>query len=115
MGGETQEQVGGYLIDRYQLIEKRLPIFAKERAKRGRYYVTDNFLRSWLAALANPVSAINFVPAATLVSQADERLAHVEGQALEKLVSQLYEERSRKGVGDSTASAPASRPSTAAC
>jgi uncharacterized protein len=103
MGGETQEQVGGYLkilIDRFQLIEKRLPVFAKERAKKGRYYVTDNFLRSWLAALANPVSAINFVPVAKLVQQADERLADVEGQALEKLVGQLYEERSRKGVGD---------------
>lgn len=100
---ETQEQVGGYLkilIDRYQLIEKRLPIFARERAKKGRYYITDNFLRSWLAALVNPVSAINFVPAATLVRQANERLMDVEGQALEKLVGQLYAERSRKGVGD---------------
>ena len=46
------------------------------------------------------MSAINFVPVAKLVQQADERLADVEGQALEKLVGQLYEERSRKGVGD---------------
>jgi AAA+ ATPase superfamily predicted ATPase len=100
---ETGEQVGGYLkvlIDRFQLIERRLPIFAKEKAKRSRYYVTDNFLRAWLVALANPVAAINFVQVTKLVTQADERLADVEGHAFEKLVGVLYEERSRKGLGD---------------
>jgi AAA+ ATPase superfamily predicted ATPase len=100
---ETGEQVGGYLkvlSERFQLIERRQPIFAKPSAKRGRYYLTDNFLRAWLGALANPVSAINFVPIERLVGQADERLAEVEGHALEKLVGTLYEERSRKGMGD---------------
>lgn len=100
---ETGEQVGGYLkvlTDRFQLIERRQPIFAKQSAKRGRYYLTDNFLRAWLAALTNPVSAINFVPVAGLVKRADERLAEVEGHSLEKLVGLLYEERSRKGLGD---------------
>jgi hypothetical protein len=62
--------------------------------------VSDNFLRAWLAALANPVSAIAFRPTDRLVADADQRLADVEGGALEKLVGQLYEERSRKGVGD---------------
>mgnify|MGYP002078253241 CR=1 FL=1 len=40
-------QVGGYLqvlIERFGLIERRLPVFARPQAKRGRYYVTDNFL-----------------------------------------------------------------------
>lgn len=100
---ETSEQVGGYLKvlgERFQMIERRQPIFAKPTAKNGRYYLTDNFLRTWLAALANPVSAINFVPIARLVEQADERLADVEGHSLEKLVGVLYEERSRKGIGD---------------
>lgn len=100
---ETGEQVGGYLKvlgERFQLIERRQPIFSKPSAKRGRYYLTDNFLRAWLAALANPVSAINFVPVARLIEQADERLAEVEGHSLEKLVGLLYEERSRKGLGD---------------
>jgi hypothetical protein len=60
----------------------------------------DNFLRSWLAALHSPVSAINFRPEAGLVEQADERLAQVEGHGLERLAAQLYEERSRRGVGD---------------
>ncbi len=88
------------MIERFRLIEKKLPVFARQTAKRGRYYVTDNFLRSWLAALANPVSAIAFRPVEQLVREADQRLEDVEGGALEKLTGQLYEERSRKGQGD---------------
>ena len=40
-----------------------------------------------------------FRPIGELVNQADERLAIVEGYALEDLVGQLYEERSRLGIG----------------
>jgi AAA+ ATPase superfamily predicted ATPase len=101
--GNPDTQVGGYLkvlIERFGLMERKLPVFAKPEAKRGRYYVTDNFLRSYLAALANPVSAIAFRPLDGLIEEADQRLADVEGAALEKLVGQLYEERSRKGIGD---------------
>lgn len=101
--GNPDTQVGGYLkvlIERFGLIERKLPVFAKPAAKRSRYYVTDNFLRSWLAALANPVSAIAFRPLQELVDEADQRLADVEGGSLEKLAGQLYEERSRQGVGD---------------
>ncbi len=101
--GSPDTQIGGYLrvlIERFGLIERKLPVFAKPEAKRSRYYVTDNFLRSWLAALANPVSAIAFRPLNELIDEADQRLADVEGSALEKLAGQLYEERSRKGIGD---------------
>ena len=101
--GSPVTQIGGYLkvlIERFRLIERKLPVFAKPEAKRSRYYVADNFLRAWLAALANPVSAIAFRPLGELVGEADQRLADVEGGALEKLVGQLYEERSRKGLGD---------------
>ena len=99
----TAEQAGGYLkvlIDRYRMLERRLPVFARPDARRGRFYLRDNFLRSWLAALHSPVSAINFRPEATLVDQADERLAGIEGHGLERLAAQLYEERSRRGLGD---------------
>lgn len=101
--GDPAAQVGGYLKvlrERFGLIERKLPVFSKPEAKRGRYYVTDNFLRSWLAALANPVSAIAFRPVDELIAEADQRLADAEGGSLEKLAGQLYEERSRKGVGD---------------
>lgn len=99
---ETNEQAGGYLkvlIERYRLIDKRLPIFAKPTQRMGRYYLTDNFLRAWLAAIAGPVSAMAFKPLEAVVAQADQRLREVEGPAMEKLVATLYEERSRKGVG----------------
>lgn len=97
------KQVGGYLkilSEKYRMIERRLPIFAKARARTGRYYIRDNFLRAWLSALQQPVSAVAFRPMENLVRQADERLMQVEGFALEDLAGQLYEERSRLGLGD---------------
>jgi len=100
--GEVR-QVGGYLkilSERYQMIERRLPIFAPPRARSGRYYIRDNFLRAWLSALQRPVSAVAFRPVDALIDQADQRLSEVEGHALEDLTGQLYEERSRLGIGD---------------
>jgi hypothetical protein len=97
------KQVGGYLkilSERYQMIERRLPIFAAARARSGRYYIRDNFLRAWLSALQQPVSAVAFRPLEKLLNQADERLMQVEGYALEDMVGKLYEERSRRGIGD---------------
>ncbi len=99
--GEAR-QVGGYLkilSERYGMIERRLPIFSPAKARSGRYYIRDNFLRAWLSALQRPVSAAAFRPLDGLIAQADERLADVEGAALEDLVAQLYEERSRRGIG----------------
>ena len=49
------------------MIDKKLPVFAKPEAKRGRYYGPDNFSRSWLATLANPVSALAYRPVEQLV------------------------------------------------
>lgn len=100
---EGAQQVSSYLkilIEKYQLVERRLPIFAKPQTRRSRYYLRDNFLRSWLAALHNPVSAINFRSEGELVNRANLALFEAEGHGLERLVAQLYEERSRKGVGD---------------
>ena len=100
--GEAR-QVGGYLkilTERYRMIERRLPIFAPAKARSGRYYIRDNFLRAWLSALQRPVSAVAFRPEEGLINQADERLIDVEGFALEDLAGQLYAERSRLGIGD---------------
>lgn len=100
---ETSEQVGGYLkilIERYGLIDRKLPIFAKQKERKSRYYIADNFLRAWLGALASPASALNFRPIHEIIAKADERLMDLEGFALEKISRQLYEERARKGVSD---------------
>lgn len=103
VSGNAETQIGGYLkvlIERFRLIERKLPIFANDRERKSRYYLNDNFLRSWLAALANPVSAIAFRPIDQLVVEADARLQEVEGHSLEKLVAQLYQERSQQALGD---------------
>ena len=100
---ENASQVGGYLKvlrERYQMVEQLQPIFARPTARSGRYYIRDNFLRSWLAALAAPAASVSFRPVEGLVQEADTRLMDAEGHGLEKLVGTLYEERSRKGVGD---------------
>lgn len=97
------KQAGGYLkilTERYRMVERRLPIFASAKARTGRYYIRDNFLRSWLTALQRPVSAVHFRPEAQLIDQADQLLTDAEGPALEELVGQLYEELSRKSLGD---------------
>lgn len=103
MSPQEGKQAGGYLkilTERYRMIERRLPIFASPKARSGRYYICDNFLRSWLMALQRPVSAVHFRPEEQLVAQADQLLADAEGAALEELVGRLYEENSRKGLGD---------------
>lgn len=100
--GEVK-QVGGYLkilTERYRMIERRLPMLAPPKARNGRYYLRDNFLRAWLAALQRPVSALAFQPLDNLMKQADQRLMEVEGHALEDLAARIYEERSRLGKGD---------------
>ena len=99
----SEKQVGGYLKildERFRMVERLQPVFAKPTARAGRFYLRDNFLRSWLAALSTAVSAVNFRPLEALVDEADQRLADAEGHGLERLVAALYEERSRKGVGD---------------
>jgi AAA+ ATPase superfamily predicted ATPase len=98
---EREEQVGGHLQvlqDKYMIIEKKIPILAPMKARKGRYYIADKFLRSWLGALSAPVSAINFSPIDLLVGQANQKMQNLEGHGLEKMAALVYEERSRKGL-----------------
>ena len=99
--GDSSKDVSGYLtalVEKYRLVERRQPIFASKGARRGRYYVTDNFLQSWLSSLKSLVEARQFRPTETLVLEASERLKTAEGFALEKLVRTIYQERSRSKV-----------------
>lgn len=101
--GPKARQVGGYLKildEKYRMVERLQPVFAKPTSRNGRFYIRDNFLRAWLAALQVPVASIAFRPVSRLLTQADERLAEVEGRGLELLALTLYEERSRTSVGD---------------
>jgi AAA+ ATPase superfamily predicted ATPase len=98
---ESEKQVGGYLKilrEKYQMVEQLQPVFSRPTARNGRYYISDNFLRSWLAALSTAAASVNFRPIEELVTTADDRLADAEGHGLERLAGELYEERSRKGL-----------------
>jgi AAA+ ATPase superfamily predicted ATPase len=100
--GADDHQVGGYLkilTERYRIVEKKLPIFAEPKARAGRYYIRDNFLRSWLGALKTQTSAVHFAPIDGLLATADLQLQNLEGKSFERLVATLYEELSRKGLG----------------
>lgn len=99
----SEKQVGGYikvLRERFGMIDRLQPVFARTTGRNGRFYITDNFLRSWLAALQTATAAVHFRPLPELVAEADHRLKVAEGHGLERLVATLYEERSRKGLGD---------------
>lgn len=101
--GYGDSQPGFYLSvleQRFRIVERRSPTFSEPSNRTGRYHVSDNFLRSWLAALADPVALIGMRPTEHLVRVADERLATAEGTSLERLAAWLFEERSRLGVGE---------------
>jgi hypothetical protein len=100
---EGEKQVAGYisiLNERFKMIEKLLPVFSKPKARKNRFYLKDNFLRSWLASLAIPAASVNFKPIDQIIDEADKRLMEAEGHGFERLVWTLYEERSRKGLSD---------------
>jgi hypothetical protein len=79
------------------------------KARRTRYYLTDNFLRAWLAALAGPVAAVHFRPVDQLVADAGQRLRDVEGRAFEKLVGVL----TKSAAVNASATFPSASGSTA--
>jgi AAA+ ATPase superfamily predicted ATPase len=88
------------LTDKYNMVEKRLPIFAGPKARKGRYEIADNFLNAWLKALERAVQFARIRPVNLAVHQADTRLREHEGFVFEKMIRMLSEECSRKDVGD---------------
>lgn len=102
-GPGSEKQLGGYLkilIEKYRMLERLQPVFSTRQARKGRYYITDNFLAAWLGALARNVQRARVVPVADAVRRADEMLKPHEGIAFEKMIRLLTEECSRKAVGD---------------
>ncbi len=100
-GGE--KQLGGYLAtltDRYQMVEKLQPVFATQKSRKARYVITDNFLSAWLNAIARNVQNARIQPVDKPLDRTDKMLQVHEGFAFEKMIRQLTEEASRKGVGD---------------
>ena len=60
MAGVTETALGHYLkvLQELEFIEKREPILAKPRGKRGRYYVNDHFLRFYYRFVVPQIGAI---------------------------------------------------------
>jgi AAA+ ATPase superfamily predicted ATPase len=107
--GHTSAQVGAWLAaleQRFRLVERVSPAFATANARDGRYRIADNFLLSWLGALATPVAFQGLRPTPDLARDARSRLQGLEGFALERLAAALLHERSRRGVGDLPVSEP---------
>ncbi len=60
MSGVTDTAIGHYLkiLQELEFIEKREPILAPSKSKRGRYYVKDHFLRFYYRFIVPQLSAI---------------------------------------------------------
>ncbi|WP_400769960.1 ATP-binding protein [Methylosinus sporium] len=102
-GPAQENQLAGYLkvlIEKYGMVEKLQPILSADRQRNARYVIADNFLSAWLAAIQRNVRLARIRPIEEAVAKADVSLQTHEGYAFEKLVRQITEECSRKGVGD---------------
>ncbi|WP_198033174.1 DUF234 domain-containing protein [Methylosinus sp. PW1] len=102
-GPAQENQLAGYLkvlIEKYGMVEKLQPILSADRQRNARYAIADNFLSAWLAAIQRNVRLARIRPIEETVAKADVSLQTHEGYAFEKLVRQITEECSRKGVGD---------------
>ena len=83
-----------------RLVEKELPVFARETGKGARYHLSDPFLRAWLSVLQPACQAVRVLPASEVAPRLVSRLADLEGWAFERMVRHASEESSRAGDGD---------------
>ena len=83
-----------------RLVERELPVFAREGGRGARYHLADPFLRAWLSVLQPACQAARVLPVARVAGRLHSRLAELEGRAFERMVRQGTEEASRAGDGD---------------
>jgi len=88
------------LVENYQMIDRRQPVFSDSNSRNARYYVTDNFLQAWLAVVKPARDTSRMRPLAKAIERAMPRCFVHEGFAFEKLIRHLHIECSRKGLGD---------------
>lgn len=88
------------LVDNYQMVDKRQPVFSESNSRNARFYITDNFLQAWLAVVKSARDTSRMRPLKKALELAMPRSFVHEGFAFEKLIRQLHIECSRKGVGD---------------
>lgn len=103
IGSKKNNQFGGYLetlVNKYRIVEKQQPIFASEGSRKARYQIVDNFLSSWLYALAQFAQLSKVQPAEKAAIKASEKLKALEGFLFEKMIKLLLIECSKKELGD---------------
>jgi AAA+ ATPase superfamily predicted ATPase len=88
------------LVENYQMVDKRQPVFSGSASRNARYYITDNFLQAWLSVVKPARDSSRMRPLAKAIALAMPRCFVHEGFAFEKLIRQLHIECSRKGLGD---------------
>ena len=100
---DTSHSLGAQLkrmVDSYQMVDKRHPVFSDSKSRNARYYVTDNFLQAWIAVIKGARNAARMQSVDFIVEKAKPRSESLEGFAFEKLIRQLHAECSRKSKGD---------------
>lgn len=103
LGESDRGQVGVYLealINRYKILVKQQPIFTRHKSRHTRFTIHDNFLLTWLSAVAPSFRARGFMPLLQLLESSELRLANLEGIIFEKLVRNLIRQRSRESLLD---------------
>jgi hypothetical protein len=103
MGSKKNNQFGGYLetlVSKYRIVEKQRPIFAPEGSRKARYQIVDNFLSSWLYALAQFAQLSKVQPPEKAARKAADKLKTLEGFLFEKMIRTLLVECSKKEIGD---------------
>jgi hypothetical protein len=88
------------LVNGYGMVDKLHPVFSDSRSRNAGHYITDNFLKAWLAVAKPAREAAGLKPIDKALGPAVRRLETLEGFAFEKLIRQLHAEMSRKGKGD---------------
>jgi hypothetical protein len=88
------------LVNGYGMVDKLQPVFSDSKSRNSRYYITDNFLKAWLAVAKPAREAARLKPIDKALVPALCRLETLEGFAFEKLIRNLHAEMSRKGKGD---------------
>ena len=88
------------LVDDLRLVERQLPIFASNEARRARYRIADPFLSAWLGALESACVTARLAAATEVARNLLPSLRTLEGFAFERIVRQASAEVSRAGAGD---------------
>ncbi len=88
------------LVKGYGMVDKLHPVFSDSKSRNARYYISDNFLKAWLAVAKPAREAARLKPIEKALAPALRRLEILEGFAFEKLIRHLHTEMSRKGKGD---------------